>query len=134
MTPSFIFRGKQNLEDHLRDEEAYDDWFYGFPDLDFLPTVWTCFLAYAGQFGLLILAFFSGWIMALTDNWLARQTTVTAFLTGVWLTVIPVQLEQGVSGIIYVLRGLAIMLACVLVLTRASACEEAEITLRPIRC
>jgi hypothetical protein len=106
MIPSFLFRSKMALDVSLRDEEGYDDWFYDLPDVDWLPTVWGSLLCYAGPFGLVVFAALLGWTAGQVDNWLFTIPTVNSYLIGIWISLIPLTIEWGVSAIIVSLRGM----------------------------
>ena len=111
MIPSFLNRGKLETEFYLRNEEAYQDNFFGFDDkLDYLSVFWSVLIGYIGWIGLLVTAPFLGWGFAALDNWLARTASITSYLCGVTLSAIPLIMELGIAGIPGTLRGLAAIL------------------------
>jgi hypothetical protein len=111
MVPSFLNRGKLETEFYLRNEEAYQDNFFGFDDkVDYLSVFWSVLIGYIGWIGLLVTAPFLGWGFAALDNWLARTASITSYLCGVTLSAIPLMMELGIAGVPGTLRGLAAIL------------------------
>lgn len=112
--PSFIFRGKLDLDGYLRNEEAYQDQFYGFADdIDYISDFWSLMIGYVGIIGFVLAAPCLGWLFGMLDNWLSTSVSVTSYVCGICLSIIPMDLELGIAGIPYTLRGLAVFLIAV---------------------
>lgn len=106
MIPSFLFPQKLALDLEMRNEEAYADSFYQLSeDVDYISDLWSLLLGYAGSAGLLICFALSGFIFAALDNRLTTKSSSYYYLAGVFLTLLPLNMEQGVSGIIYLARA-----------------------------
>jgi hypothetical protein len=119
MIPSFIYRGKLNLDEYLRNEEGYAVEFYGLPPIDYMSDFWTILLCYAGPWGLLICALILGWICACLDNWLSRTSDVLPYLIGLGLSEIPANLEVGfLASILDTFRALVVLVPLVWLLSR----------------
>lgn len=112
ITPSFINRNKLSLDEYLRNEESYAVQFYGLdPNLDYESDFWSLLLCYAGPWGVVVIGGILGWVVASIDSWLGASTHLSAYLVGISLSMIPVNLEQGIAYIFYILRGLPVILA-----------------------
>jgi len=119
MIPSFIYRGKLDLDEYLRNEEGYVVDFYGFPSIDYMSDFWTILLCYVGPWGLLVCAFILGWLCACLDNWLSKTSAVIPYLIGLALSEIPANLEQGfLSSILDTGRTLLVLVPLVWLLSR----------------
>jgi hypothetical protein len=111
MIPSFLYRGKLDLEEYLRNEEGYAVEFYAFPRVDYMSDFWTLMLAYVGPWGLLVCASILGWVCAGLDNWLSRTPKVIPYIIGLGVSSIPVHLEAGfLANILDQLRTLVVLI------------------------
>jgi hypothetical protein len=110
--PSFINRSKLSTEVYERNEEAYQDNFFVFNDeIDYISDFWSLLIGYAGWVGTILIAGILGLICTWIDNWLAQTPTQIAYLTGITLSAIPANLELGIAGIPYTIRGMLLLLA-----------------------
>lgn len=118
MMPSFINVDKLDTQAYMRNEEAYQDVFYQIPDdIDYISDFWTIMLGYIGAVGLLLAAPVVGWSVALLDSKLEASTSPTWYITGISLSLLALNIEGGLAGIPYTLRGLVLLLTVAKLMT-----------------
>jgi len=135
MIPSFLFPGKLTLGVEMRNEEAYTDSFYQLSaDIDYVSDLWSLLLGYVGSIGLLICFALLGAIFAALDSRLITKSSSYYYLAGVFLALFPLNLEQGISGVIYLARAFAAIAALewVLCLLTARAKTGQALVARPV--
>jgi hypothetical protein len=112
--PSFLYKGKANLNITERNEETYMQAHYNLSrHEDFLPTTLGMLYAYGGVAGLWAAAALLGLGFALLDRWLTARLTPARLLIGLGVLLCALLYEQGVEVYPLTLRGVVALVVIV---------------------